>query len=392
MKQITPNYINLDNITPLHYLTQSFKHPYPNVKLKPVSTKKIEKIIKLLKPKNSSGYDGISTKLIKLSSLFISTPLTYIVNKSLFSGTFPDCMKYAVVKPLFKKGDKSKTSNYRPISILSSFSKIPEKVMFNQLQNHLNIHKILAEEQFGFRSDLTTNSAIYKLVNETLSALNNKLMVGGIFFDLEKAFDCLNHNILLSQLQFYGVHGKTKSWFESYLNNRYMRVHISEGESNQTSFSTWEQITDGVPQGSVLGLLLFLIYVSDLPRTINEKTVPILFVDNTNILVKNSNLKDFQSNMAMAFNCLNQWLKINLLSINSDKTHYIQFKTKNKPTCDVNIVCNGNPITALHKIKFLGIYIQDSTNWNHHIDYIIPKLSSACYAMRSIKTVMFLIH
>jgi hypothetical protein len=94
--------------------------------------------------------------------------------------------------------------------------------------------------------------------------------------------------------------------------------------------------------------------------------------------------------MAMAFNCVNQWFKINLLSINADKTHYIQFKTKNKPTCDVKIVSNGNPITALIKIKFLGIYIQDSSNWNYHIDYIIPKLSSACYAMRSIKTVMSL--
>jgi hypothetical protein len=256
--------------------------------------------------------------------------------------------------------------------------------MFNQLQNHLNIHKILAEEQFGFRSDLTTNNAIYKLVNETLNALNNKLKVGGIFFD------CLNHNILLSKLQFYGVHGKTKTWFESYLNNRYMRVHISEGGSNQMSFSTWEQITDGVPQGSVLGPLLFLIYINDLPKTINEKTVPILFADDTSIIVKNSNQKDFQCNMAMAFNCVNQWFIKNLLSINADKTHYIQFKTKNKPTCDVNIVCNGNPITALSKIKFLGIYIQDSTIWNYHIDYIIPKLSSACYAVRSIKTVMSL--
>jgi len=92
----------------------------------------------------------------------------------------------------------------------------------------------------------------------------------------------------------------------------------------------------------------------------------------------------------MAFNCVNQWFKINLLSINADKTHYIQFKTKNKAICDINIVCNGNSITVLPKIKFLGIYIQDSTNWNHHIDYIIPKLSSACYAMRSVKTIMSL--
>ena len=126
-----------------------------------------------------------------------------------------------------------------------------------------------------------------------LSALNNKLMVGGIFSYLEKAFDCLNHNILLSKLQFCGVHDKTKTWFESYLNNRYMRIHILEGGSNQMSFPTWEQITDGVPQGSVWGPLLFLIYINDLPKTINEKTVPILFADDRSIIVKNSNQKDF---------------------------------------------------------------------------------------------------
>ena len=126
---------NVENTTPLHYLTQSFKNPFPNINLKSISTKEIENIIKSLKPKNSSGYDGISTKLIKISSPFISSPVTHICNKSIPSGIFPDCLKYAVVKPLFKKGDKSKILNYRPISILSSFSKVLEKVMYNQFRN-----------------------------------------------------------------------------------------------------------------------------------------------------------------------------------------------------------------------------------------------------------------
>jgi len=145
-------------------------------------------------------------------------------------------LKYAVVKPLFKKGDKTKLLNYRPISILSSFSKVLEKVLYKQLQNHLNKCSILAQEQFGFRSDFTTNKAIYKLINETLNALNSKLILGGIFFDLEKAFDCLNHDILLSKLQFYDVNGIARSWFVSYLQNRYMRVQITDERSNQTSF------------------------------------------------------------------------------------------------------------------------------------------------------------
>ena len=187
------------------------------------------------------------------------------------------------------------------------------------------------------------------------------------FFNLEKAFDCLNHSILLSKLQFCGVNGKAKTWFKSYLNNGYMRVQISDVGLNQVSSSAWEKIADGVPQGSVLGLLLFLICVNDLPKTINDKTVPILYIDDTSIIVKSPNSKDFQSNMVTAFNCVNKWFKVNLLSINGDKTHYNQFKTKNKPTLDINIVFNDNLITTLPKTKFLGIYMHDTINCSCHI-------------------------
>jgi len=169
-----------------------------------------------------------------------------------------------------------------------------------------------------------------------------------------------------------------------------MRVQISDKGLNQTSFSAWEKITNGVPQGLVLGPLLFLIYVNDLPKTINDKTVPILFADDTSIIVKSPNLKDFQTNMVTAFNCVNKCFKVNVLSINVDETHYILFKTKNKPTLDIKIVCVDNLITTLPNIKFLGIYICDSINWSCHIEYIIPKLGSACYIMRSIKPFMSL--
>jgi hypothetical protein len=149
-----------------------------------------------------------------------------------------------------------------------------------------------------------------------------------------------------------------------------------------------EKIGDGAPQGSVLGPLLFLIYVNDLPKTINDKTVPILFTSDTSIIVTSPNSNNFQTNMVTGFNCVNKWFIANVLSINADKTHYIQFKTKNKPTLDTNIVCNDNLITTLPNIKFIGIFIHDSVNWSCRIEYIIPKLSSACYILRSIKPFM----
>jgi hypothetical protein len=174
----------------------------------------------------------------------------------------------------------------------------------------------------------------------------------------------------------------------SNLNNRYMRIQNKDEGLNQTIFSAWEKITDGVPQGSILGSLLFMLYIINLPKTINDKTVPILFTDDTSIIVKSPNPKEFQTNMVTAFNNVNKWFKANLLSINVNKTHYIQFKTKNKPTLDISIVCNDNLITYLPEIKYLGIHIHDSINWNYHIDCIIPKLSTVCYIMRSIKKLM----
>ena len=172
------------------YFLQSFT----NIKLKNTTTGEIEKIITQLKHKNSCGYDEVTTKILKMVSPFIVSPLTHICNRMLSTGTFPDRLKYSEIKPIYKKGDKTQIANYRPISLLPVFSKIFEKVLYKRLYNHLSSNNILAKEQFGFRCNTSTEMAIYTLINSILLSLNAKTLVGGLFCDLQKAFDCVNYD------------------------------------------------------------------------------------------------------------------------------------------------------------------------------------------------------
>ena len=187
------------------------------------------------------------------------------------------------------------------------------------------------------------------------------------------------------ELEFYGVKGKAKLCFESYFSNRYQRVSITNNVLNWNYFSTWEEIKHGVPQGSILGPLLFLFYINDLPKAINDKSISVLFADNTSILITSPNKNDFQLKITAAFNFINEWLNTDFLSINFNKTHYVQFTTKNKPKSHIKISYNNKQISTISSIKFLGIYINDTLNWKYHIKYILPKLNAVCYAMRIIK-------
>ena len=293
-------------------------------------------------------------------------------------------MKYSIIKPLFKKGDKKDRKNYRPISLLTSFSKIFEKVIHARLTEHVINNNILSMEQYGFRSNSSTQKATFKLLNDILQAFNNKSFVGGIFCDLEKAFDCVNHDILMKKLEFYGIVGRANTLVKSYLKDRY-RVLVEDNLTQANTTSDWGKIKHGVPQGSVLGPLFFLFYINDLPKVVNTTSQPILFPDDTSIIVSNPNSVNFKKDLISSFEQLNMWFNTNLLLLNFNKTQYLQFKTTNSLTISIHISCNNKYIVNNTETQFLGITIDSSLSWKNHIDGLTVKLSKASYAIRTLR-------
>jgi hypothetical protein len=212
-----------------------------------VSRHEIEKVIKSLKPSNSYGYDQISVTIIKESSPFICAPLTRICNQSLLSGIFLDHLKYPDIKPIYMNDDKHNMTNYRTMSLLPSFSKIFENLIFTRLLQKFTNNNILSKEQVSFRANSSTDNTIFKLLNGSLNALNNKLTIGGILCNLEKAIDCVDHNILLSKLQHYGVISSMYTLIQSHLTRRYQRVVFNPTTSNHNIHSKCSINSKGIP-------------------------------------------------------------------------------------------------------------------------------------------------
>lgn len=352
------------NISPIQYMSHISTPSNLSFSFQTVTHNIVRDTINSLK--NSSGRDiyDINVSLIKELKDVIISPLTKVINCCINSSTFPDALKLAKVVPIHKNGDIDNVNNYRPISLLPIFSKIVEKILCQQMISYLETNNLFNNSQFGYRSRKSTTAAILEFLRIVTEGIENNEYCYASFIDLSKAFDCICHAILIDKLRFYKFCDKSCSLIRSYLSNRLQIVSVRNNKSNP------ESLTYGVPQGSILGPLLFLIYINDFPSSISETSI--LFADDTNIISKSSNLDQLLDKMRTILNDAQLWFESNKLCMNDEKTQNLLITLK-KHNYD-----NSN------SVKFLGVHIDPTLTWNSHVAYLCSKLCRIIYLFRNL--------
>ena len=343
--------------------------------LEPI-VEEVVKYIRAMNPSKSTGRHGSSAKYIKMSGFVIAPVLTNIFNACIPTGYFPKVLKTAEVVPIFKKGERELCSNYRPISILNPFAKLFERCLLDQLNNYFVSNNLISPNQYGFKKNCSTNEAVLDICNKLLDNMDKKLITCSIFLNLRKAYDTINHTILIKKLEKYGIRGLPLQLLASYLTDRQQYTIVNQYKSQS------RDVICGIPQGSTLGPLLFNIYINDLPLASNS-TIH-LFADDTNLTLSHSNVSTLQQNINDALVNVTNWLKVNKLSINFNKTEFMVVTTKqNKPELKVSI--DNNPIKQSHYIKYLGVLIDDYLNWKQQIKEQCSKVARGSWALNQLK-------
>lgn len=379
------------NKDPNHLSKQLISKPVNSFVILPTDETEVSNIIKSLKTSSSTGHDGISSSFLKQACQVLAGPIAFLCNNCFSCGVFPNSLKKATIIPLHKNGDSDDVSNYRPISLLPNISKIIEKLINIRLKNYLEHHNLLSANQYGFRSKKSTVDAVRHLYTHIISNLDSSNKCLGIFLDLKKAFDTVSIPLLISKMENKGIRGIPLQLLRNYLSDRKQVVKIENFVSNE------ETIDFGVPQGSVLGPTLFLIYIDDLCRLTLPGTEIISFADDTVVLCTGNEWKKLGEQADINFKLITNWLDNNLLTLNEDKTKYMTFsmrsntqpnnglielkhhKCKNIQNCDCYCLSNTS------SIRYLGVIINSQLTWKEHILSVTNRVRKLFYVFKNIR-------
>ena len=343
--------------------------------------------------------DNLSTNLLKSVAFEIAAPLAFIFNLSLTTGVVPKKLKTSRTVPIFKSDIPTNLTNYRPISCLPILSKIIEKIVANSLSNFLTENNLINEHQYGFQANKSTVHPLLHVVNFISNAFNNDEIAVAIFLDLSKAFDLVDHKILIMKLNKLGIRGSRLKWFSNYLKDRIQYVMVN---GNLSEF--YRILNFGVPQGSILGPLLFLVFINDIFHCNN--LFNLLFADDTTGLAKGKNIHDLVDFVNPELQKLAIWLKSNKLAVNASKTKIMIFHPKGKIIPNINFVFNNNDLdvpespdlihpieritnqSKVPAIKLLGVYLDENLTFDYHFKCLHTKLSKSLYSINRVKHIL----